>query len=106
MKKSFIALIIVCILGINAYVNFTTQPASYYQNSVPIAQAPEGQKYIPYCDGGLSLELVDEQDDGCIADYPGAFARIITLIASFILIFIRLGFYIVKENSKNELAEK
>ena len=37
--------------------------------------APEGKKYLDYCQGGTSDYLSDANDDSCLAERPGYFAK-------------------------------
>lgn len=49
--------------------------------------APDGMKYIDYCDGRPSAQLISIQQAGCIADFPMDF----TIVATAALLCIFFG---------------
>ncbi|MBP9132096.1 hypothetical protein KBF61_03110 [Candidatus Saccharibacteria bacterium] len=48
--------------------------------------APEGKKYLDYCEGGTSDYLSDTNDDSCLAERPGDFAKF--ALAMYVVIIL------------------
>lgn len=80
-----LGLLLLLLIIVNCFVILSVRRGIIDFDNRKLPPAPEGMRYMDYCDGGQSDILVQETDDGCIADYPGDFA--ISTTASLSIIF-------------------
>lgn len=80
------------LIAVNGYVYLQT-------NAEPVTEVDqssleEGFKYLEYCNGGYSEQIVLVKEDSCIADLPGEFARgaIFSISLLVLVIFPTLHF--------------
>ena len=73
------------LVAVNLLVAVSVQQEQERSADTVRVAAPEGMKYMEYCDGGVSDILIQEQENSCAAEYPGDFARMATLSLSVLL---------------------
>jgi len=95
MKKYFspISIVLAGLLAVNVFLLLATDSTDYYQAVTQTEPAPVGMKYLEYCDGGESENLVAVDDQSCIAEAPGEFARGAILFLSFVFFILFTVFY-------------
>ena len=96
-------------LAINGFIYWAT--VDYPQKAAIARQtpAPEGYRYLDACDGRPTDLLSKRRSDaqgGCLADYPGDFARSITLAWSVSLFFLAQLFLLLLASSKINNARR
>ena len=89
--RSVVGLTLVCVaLGVGG-----VWATSGYPERVERARQsppPQGMAYLDTCDGRPTERLGSAAvDEGCLADYPGEFARALTLGGSAVLLVAGLG---------------
>ena len=87
--SGFIILLVLLLLNVYLYLDYSSVLVS--QNQPP---APAGMKYLEYCGGGISNQLVHVHSGACIGDLPGMFARHVIQSLSIMIFVLFLFCYI------------
>jgi hypothetical protein len=82
----YVLIVLLCIYGL-AFWSISNDQKRQQQEISNQLPAPEGKQFLPYCEGGVSETIIDNDDTSCLAEKPGDFAKI-GLATYAIIIFL------------------
>lgn len=81
-------ILFIMLVALNSVVIISVKHERNKSAEVVEVSAPDGMKYMEYCQGGASKTLTEENDTSCIAEYPGDFAVFVITFYSLVLFIV------------------